>query len=720
MKLGLDMKVTVVIPLRITELVYEAEERLRKIIETIPSFYFDILIVDYGTPDKYKEVFNQFDFKHVNIVKLDVQDKIFSISVARDTGVQYAKTDIVFFHDIDFFASSSMYESLYFEIQSRDMQNNARDFFCIPVFFLTKNGTEVFRTSLDEERDFNFKIQNKIIKDDFDFVDFPAYGSSAIVVNKRHYLSIGGHSREFFGHGAEDYDILHRLSSYNQVGPRTVNYYKDLKSNQINVYEGFRAFFALYGIDVFQKSLFFVHLWHPTRQIPGYHQSNRNFSLLEKLMKEFDRDKTQPQPLMNLQGGGNALVLIKANSSILNSLRQVFPLLGRYSILDEDVFKTDMGVVEYVQRNNINSVGLLNPYGNEHRLNIYRELKTAGINFWVFDRGALPNSWFFDQGFNYDSNSYRQELWDKKLTDKEDAEITEYISDLKSSEKSLEKNGARTSAEFLREKYSISNRKVLFIPFQRPNDSVVKYFSGNVESMSNFYSWVHFISESLDPSEWVVLTKKHPLETTFPMVENTIEVDPETHIHDLLELADKVFLINSGVGLLSLLFNTPVICAGKAFYMGDGLAGEAADKEHALSLVLNKSDSLCLPKIKSFTYYLVNNLYSFGESKYKYIGGAENRQSIVKEILFSTINIAGEKYQYGENIKGVSLDAPLFYSFGGRQGIKSLINESKKSKIKPSIHVKSKTKNFDSNFKRKARKLVKHPVLFFKDMIAKW
>jgi hypothetical protein len=42
----------------------------------------------------------------------------------------------------------------------------------------------------------------------------------------------------------------------------------------------------------------------------------------------------------------------------------------------------------------------------------YMKVLKKNIPFIVFDRGALPDSWFLDHnGFNYDSKSYSPEAW---------------------------------------------------------------------------------------------------------------------------------------------------------------------------------------------------------------------------------------------------------------------------------------------------------------------
>ncbi|MFP5303912.1 hypothetical protein R2R70_22290, partial [Cobetia sp. SIMBA_158] len=76
-----------------------------------------------------------------------------------------------------------------------------------------------------------------------------------------------------------------------------------------------------------------------------------------------------------------------------------------------------------------------------------------------------------------------------------------------------------------------------------------------------FIETVNDVVEKLNPHEWFIVVKKHPLEAGFPssmkQVDNMLLVDKEYHIHDLISIANKIFLINSGVGLLAMLFRKP-------------------------------------------------------------------------------------------------------------------------------------------------------------------
>lgn len=105
------MKVTVIIPLRITEGLYQAEERLSRIIGNIPSEKFNILIVNYGTPKKFSNILKGLgSHSHLKILDIDTGSQIFSIGHARDLGVQYSEDNVVLFNDIDFFGNKDMYD----------------------------------------------------------------------------------------------------------------------------------------------------------------------------------------------------------------------------------------------------------------------------------------------------------------------------------------------------------------------------------------------------------------------------------------------------------------------------------------------------------------------------------------------------------------------------------------------------------------------------------
>lgn len=686
--------VSIIIPLRITPGLHDAECRLVSILDTIPENLFNVIVVDFGSQKSGSESINLIcsnrDF--VKVVRTSNEYEKFSIGAARDFGAQCADTPVVLFHDIDFICDAGMYKSIYSEIISRNMDKNTYDFFCVPVIWLTEEGSKDIVDIVSNESDyFKYFFHNAVTEHNKSIFDFVAYGSSAIVVNKYNLLSIGGHNPRFYGHGAEDYDILHRLSANCQKGPRTGSYFTDTKDNSILKYEGFRSYFALYGIDVFNRGIFLVHMWHPRRSIPNYFQSKRNFKLLETVFAEFDRQGHQPPPLADLTANYRTLALMPPESRSAASLRYAAPYMGEVTFISENFFDNPDQLLAFAKEEGFDVVGLLNPYGNLHRLAIYKRLREAKFPYWTFDRGALPDSWFFDpNGFNADSASYSPAEWDNPLSDEEEAKVYEKIEQVRQSANTLEANGEPQTASYWRDRFNLGRRKVIFVPFQRPADTVIKYFSGTVDNMDNFVNWVNFLAENIDQTRWAVVVKKHPLENNISSLSNVYVAPDDAHVHDLIELSDKVLLINSGVGVISMMHSTPVIYCGDVFYDVPGCNYHARSANEALKLC-NSELEFDLQHALRFLYHLYFNIYSFGTATYEKIKQANGSNlSLVKKIIFNEIRgIAKDPIMLGQPRKGVSLDAQLFYSFGSRAGINSSIKkpvEYPKVPLKTSIN----------------------------------
>ena len=269
---------------------------------------------------------------------------------------------------------------------------------------------------------------------------------------------------------------------------------------------------------------------------------------------------------------------------------------------------------QILQTNCIDRVLINNPYVSDQLLTLYRYAVAKGMNVTTFDRGALPDSWFFDNhGFNGDSSSYRSNRWDRELSTSEREIIERYISAVLQRGATLEKQGDSVGAAALKEELGISGKKVLFVPFQRPNDSVVKFLSKHVDGMDGFVEFLNRACMKLPKKDWVVLAKRHPLEIDDPGSLATM-VPPSTHIHDLLDLADAVFTLNSGVGVQALLHNKPTFVCGESFYAAPGLAQEVSSPD-ALISAIHSGEGPSWDKILRFTHYLVTEFYSFGKAR---------------------------------------------------------------------------------------------------------
>lgn len=665
--------ITAIVPVRLSkDRLYDEVERIERIINTLPAPY-TVLIVDYGTDvlraHELRTLAERYD---VERVRVETGDEPFSVGAARDIGTQYAKTPLVMYHDIDFLMSRESYMKVVAECRLRGMPDNAYNFFALPGAYLTEDFTRTYLGLLeaDDGQYADMLVHDGLMRADKTVYDTNTFAISAIVASRFHLLAIGGHDKSFTGHGAEDFELMHRLTSYYMKGPRPKNYYKNTRNNAILEFEGFRAYYALYGIELFQRGLVIAHLWHPRRKDVGY-VGTPNQNRVSKMMEDYDKGSSFLMPMFDETSNERTLVLVNPGSRSARALRQVYPALGSYRVVPETSFTEPEQLVSFMDDEGFTRVLFLNPYGNEQRLSLYRGIKAAGKRFIAFDRGAYNDSWFLDTGgFLGESCSYLPEHWDKPISESDRETLNAWMTSLRSSDQTLEKNGSRMGQAQLRERLKVGDRKILFVALQRPSDTATIYFSGPCHDAYTFNTWVSELVAKVDPRKYAVVVKKHPLESARPNLENVYFASDDAHVDDLIQVADKVVVINSGVGLIALTHGKPVICCGQSFYCHPGLAWQARDKKELVAL----AQSDLAPDAETcarFVKYLTQDFYSFGQSTYA-PSNQNGGNRIVEKIIFSDIRgVTPQPIKLGTIPKGINLDAPIFYSFGGREAIKN-------------------------------------------------
>lgn len=358
------------------------------------------------------------------------------------------------------------------------------------------------------------------------------------------------------------------------------------------------------------------------------------------------------------------LVLSKQESQFCRSIIDVISGLGEVVYKSEHDFPKVTMLIDFIKEHKITEILMPNPYGNNKRMVCYNKLKELNIKIVASDRGALPNSWFFDQGFNYDSDSYKPESWNIDLSLEQKQYIQNYIKELQVGSTALEKQGDRLGGGKLREKLGFDNNtKVIFVPLQRPNDTVIKFFSGFAQSIPNFILQIQEVAKKLNKNskiKYVFLLKKHPLEADYlnvEDVENIGYVSDDTNFYDLIELSDMVMLINSGVGLNALAYMKPVLAFGNAFYAHDGLATSIQTIGQAVQFI-KKPIYPNQDSVEKFFYHLIKKVYSFAEFKTELVKQQDGSfRNETKQIVFETVNWNGEVLKIAK--KKVLVVSPL-------------------------------------------------------------
>ncbi|MFW6087979.1 MAG: hypothetical protein ACODAG_12290, partial [Myxococcota bacterium] len=249
------------------------------------------------------------------------------------------------------------------------------------------------------------------------------------------------------------------------------------------------------------------------------------------------------------------------------SIAGVLFAFGDVEFAPEQRFRRPARLLARFRRGGFDQVLMPNPYGNPTRLRLYRALREAGARIVVSERGALPASWYFDHGFNADSPSYEPARWNHPLSDAQAEANRCHVEELRSSSEALERQGRRRPPQELRRDLGAAGRRLLLIPLQRPTDTVVQHFSGDVGGVEGVIQVAERLGAMLDAEDepWRVILEKHPLEDQAPPLRggHAVYAPDDTHVHDLLELADAVLTLNSGVGVLALAFGKPTLVLGR-------------------------------------------------------------------------------------------------------------------------------------------------------------
>lgn len=680
-----DKKLSVIFPVRVSnnrQYILSNIERILSLNSTNQEIEY--LLVDSGSTSYFsKKIQSICEYYNTKYIFQDTRSQTFSIGRARDYGAQVATGECVIFLDVDLVFDEDFYRKILEEIKCRDMQRNITEYFCIPCFYID----EEFSKEFIADNDIANPTKYRNLRNDYDNgsstgIQSFAPATSLLVINRWHLLSIGGHRKEFSGHGSEDFDLAHRLATYARKYHRTYNYYKDKKDYNSIEYEGFRAYFSMAGYSVYNNNLFAVHIWHPRPKDKYQVSTHKNKELLQVFMKEFDEGRSKIDPLEDLSKAETTLIFGVRKDTAWLSIRQLIPLLGKVDYISELQVEVDE-IRSLIESRNITRFLFWNPYGNEKRLSIYKWAKENKFPFYVFERGALPDSWFIDEGFNADSLSYSYDKWNAKLSEEAIIDTEEYMNSVIQSGSTLEKNnnfrGDVITQEDFNVKHRVGNRKILFVALQRPSDSVIKYFSGSANGFEGFINNVNDVVEKLNPHEWFIVVKKHPLEPGFPksmkQPDNMLLVDTEYHIHDLLSIANKILLINSGVGLLAMLFRKPVIHMGEAFYSHPTINIHATDSQ-AVVKALESDFKVKEDDVIKFIHYLKNDFYSFAKAKYKNrVEKDGSSRSILENLEFYQIRgINRAEIDVSYRVNPIPLLSKIYGFF-----LPSIVRESKKN-----------------------------------------
>lgn len=574
----------------------------------------------------------------------------FSQGLCRNLGASYARAKVVTFLDVDYYLSLQNFQRLLNLIKIKNIENNANAIIALPVIFLN----EKFSKKLDnyDENLWDILIQDDLISGKREIIDFFSLTSSSIVVNKYRFLECGGNDKEFIGHSYEDHDFFVRLlvkTTQFEKMPSCLSY--DEGSWNFFKFKGFRSWFSLTGFEASFHGLYLYHFWHIKPNQNGYFDRKKiHHKLFYNHLKNSKTHSIKPLQVASAMNK-KVLLLCKHSKLLLEVLRGVSVYIGEILHKKEEVFfKNEVFdkdfFLAFLKEQNISYVLFPNPYGNEKRIEIYEFVRVKNISYLCFDRGALSDSWFFDKrGFNADSNSYDEKYWDRDLNEEELSQIKDYIhTQIFVEQDYLEKQGKKQEIAVLKKKLNLKqNKKIVFVPLQVENDTVIKYFTKEPFIYENFLNIIDDLAKKYQDTH-IFIAKKHPLSLKISkQFKNFLLIQDDTNFINLLELCDLVLTLNSGVGVYAMMMKKPCILCADAFYSVKEVNFRATNIQE-LEELLQQNLNINEGQMLKFIFFLKNSFYSFGASSYETSRKNGRKYHKVKEIDFYQLIIGGENF----------------------------------------------------------------------------
>ncbi|WP_281174505.1 galactosyltransferase-related protein [Stenoxybacter acetivorans] len=701
---------------------YDILSRLKLRAEyTLPD-NFQFVIIDYGSQhddaESIKRICDENGFPYHYV---DSSSQIWNISKARNIGVLKSQADFIIIEDLDVFSCKDFYQKIKLQIDSLLINKNWK-FFAIPVAYLSEQKSSTITALLDEP-EYNDLISDIFDEFDSETIEFFAPTSSYLVCSRDLILSVGGYDESFEGWGLEDSDFaLKLLTKANIEKPRDFYRLITKKYSEQVSWIGYRSLYRIFADICALKGIYGFHIWHPIRAERNDAIRKRNLSIATGNAEYYQNKKTEFIPLRDSDAESTLFLSLNPhsfNEGIFCLFKN--PVYIEYSTISPD--NIDGIIKEYKIKNIIFN----NPYGNEQIKNLYTIFKKKGMDCYVVERGALPFSICIDKdGFCAESQSYQYDNWrDINIEGEKKEKTVEYINNFKLSVNSLEPQPDQIGGNGIKKRLNIGEKtKILFIALQSPSDTTTNYFCGKIGSYDNFINEIAKLPTILNG--WRIIYKNHPLTIDKVVIEGAVCVD-KYHINDILEASDAVTLINSGVGVLSVIYNKPVYFFGQVFYACNGLNNLVYDAEDLTDQLINNPIKFDENIAIKFISFLINDFYSFAtwnRKERKYTDKAN--LSISENIRYDIVRVwdkdkKTKKEIFIDNSPIINLKQSILFD---RYRLDDFIyNKNKTGNVNStgnlnSLNYRSSAKN-SSSIRRKLLKLKNNPYLFFYDFFRK-
>ena len=717
-----DKLITIIRPIRVDA---DTEYLLSRVDNHINDKYISdtvgFIVVDDGSSREYCHNIKRICLEsNIGYIHIDSELDKFSPSRARNIGSIYASSKYIFMQDIDLYPYDNFYNNLIEQIIIQDLDSDITRFIMVPCIYLNTEGLQVLNDGSAINK--NILLNDAILGNDR-YIERISTGTSSCVFNREHFLRSGGYYEEFSGWGYEDLELNCRMIRKSKDFPTPRDWSLErFNFNTIYEYSGWKSVYRLYGDICFYHGIVLFHGTHKIKQdLLREVQRKKNYQFFIDNLKNLK----DPDPLPDIYCG-NTLVMKKC---IFTMNPDIISWYGHVYIKDDYGLETLEEIIDFIEQKNINRIVFFNPYSNQLNIDLYRYVRKYDIEYIICERGALPGTFFFDKnGFLADSSSYHESNWARELNNDEKCNILKYIQNLFSSENTLEKQGSKKTVQEIRKKFNIGHKKVIFVPFQRPHDTAVEFFSRK-NTYDDFIDIIRELSKTIS-KDYILMVKRHPLEDKDFEIENVTYVN-DIHINVLVEISDFIVTFTSGVGLLGIAAGKPVFTIGSSFYSHEGFSWNVDSYQELIDLIY-KNVRPDRERALAFLYYLIYKFYSIGQFVTRDVTMEDGKRMTAtigiknniirykdKETIFyvdkkprySWSALLFDRYRFSENI--FAKNKNLVKEKNVKENITKELSSIKRVQKE---NISQKETTHQDVVMRKFRKLLRSPIQFFKDI----
>ena len=580
-------------------------------------------IIDFGSDEYHSKIIEEICRSNGFLYHFEEDYGVYSPAIARNRGFEKTDTDLIFFCDIDFFLPVDAFRHLAYVASILDMKNIIDNVLVCHAYHLGEEQTRTVMACNASQRksvldslacDMALKAQ-----EDGGFI---APYSNVFLINRKFFSLIGGYDESFRGHGSEDFEFLIRAFSYQNVLPHPHDMRADINGPLRDgfyaaerPYQGFRAYLELASYLAVAFGLRAFHLFHPRQEGAWREERDLKRARFNKALDAYldrfhrllsvdylNRQKTMVCFCKHADHWGYFLPFRLAG----------YRLLPCYSDSDADLSAVTDGII----KKQIDGVAIFNPYMRSHErfLPLVHLARENGCEVVVIERGALPQTIYYDEDVAYVSKNYSEDEFQKATYSPQELMIAgAYIDRLKSGKYTLESMAGYDETLSRHQALINQQRKIIFIPLQLDDDTAVTLFTKGRQSYQDFVGSIEGVVRNY--KDITFLIKKHPLSNRNAIIDekNVIVLNGDDNVHAIIDISDAIVCYNSGVGLLSLLQGKPTVVLGNAFYSRGGLGTRASSFAEAIAALYG--DSVPVPdqaeKVRLAAWFLHRRYSSF-------------------------------------------------------------------------------------------------------------